>query len=261
MFGGKIPIFCSGYSYNTGDKCDCFAFENGTWNQAASLNTCRRYATSTLVTLTTGEERMLILGGREGLTALTSVESFDGYLWEDNDFANLPAGESQYCVAKINDTTLISMGGVENFQGRDSYFYNLLTNEWTLGPKLESPRNGLSCGVLNWNNPETGEFEKVVVAASGDYFSTVELLFMNGHDELGSSWVQGPILENEAYMSRIVEFENSVILVGGREGLDGKHLYQLDSPTGSWTLLPHKLKEARSSHVTFFIPDEITNCY
>ena len=90
--------------------------------------------------------------------------------------------------------------------------------------------------------------------------SSTELLFLDEHLNYKTKWVMGPLLPAGAYQGRMIEYEKSVIFVGGSDGVDGKHLYQLDSPQGQWKELDQVLKTRRSMHVAFLIPDEFVNC-
>ncbi len=105
-----------------------------------------------------------------------------------------------------------------------------------------------------WKNEETGKEEKVVVAASGALSTSVDLLFLD-HDEC--VWVKGPDLPERSFIGKIVEYRNSVVLVGGFEGL---HLYQLNSPEGPWIKMDQSIQERRG-HSAFLIPDELAECF
>ena len=71
----------------------------------------------------------------------------------------------------------------------------------------------------------------MVVVAGGDYtehefnfLSSVELLFL---DELEPSWIMGPSLPKALGFGTMVEFQNTVVVVGGKGSVDGRHLYQV----------------------------------
>jgi len=67
-----------------------------------------------------------------------------------------------------------------------------------------------------------------------------------------------------AISATMIEYNNSVILVGvdgPSEGVDSNHLYQLSSPTGQWVEMKQTLKQERSRHVSFLVPDNIVNCH
>ena len=68
----------------------------------------------------------------------------------------------------------------------------------------------------------------------------------------------------------VFNFRNSVILVGGGGepisnstlpvSFDGDQLFQLKSAQGPWVEMPQKLKEKRSQHTSFLIPDDLVKC-
>ncbi len=59
----------------------------------------------------------------------------------------------------------------------------------------------------------------------------------------------------------MIEFGNSVILVGGEGVVDGQHLYQLSGPNESWIEMKQTLKVSRFRHIAFLVPDELVNCH
>ena len=139
------------------------------------------------------------------------------------------------------------------------------TNKWTDGPFLNIGRKYLSCGILRWKIPESGKLIKIVVAAGGKNqgsdLSSVELLYLNDDDTNNGGWVMGPELPQTIYSSTMVEYNNSVILIGGRyDGSYNRHLYKLSSPNGTWSEMKQVLKTPRAFHVSFLVPDEIVNC-
>ncbi len=71
-------------------------------------------------------------------------------------------------------------------------------------------------------------------------------------------WVMGPPMPVSAPYSTMVEYNNSVILIGG---VDRRHLYKLSSPTEDWIEMRQTLKYKSTKHVSFLVPDEILNCH
>ncbi len=235
LFNKKMPIICGGGKPNRWvDSCDCYALQNQSWTKISSLNQCRRYPASALVSLEHEEEVLMITGGeKEWATPLKSVESYDGTDWEQGQVSVLPRGVWEHCLVKINSTTLLLIGGSETSGGPSSpvsatHFYDVNENQWIPGPTLNVARAGAGCGLLNWMNPQTNQMEKIVVASGGYESSTTELLYV---DRIGDySWVMGPALPTENYFPSMVEFQNSVILIGGGYPNGSKDLYQLTSP-------------------------------
>ena len=262
---GEIPIICGNEVFSRTDgSCDCFSLKDGQWHSISDLTECRRYPTSTTLFLEHNEEVLLIMGGRHGSTNVLTIESLNGSQWVQGRFSKMLNPVWEHCLAKINSSTLLSIGGMDGGSVYNAvpntFFFNGQDNKWTEGPTLKNARTGLSCGVLNWNNPETNQMEKVVVAAGGYSTDTVELLFLDGNKNTGS-WISGPSLPEAAWLSTMIEFQNSVILIGGELGVDGRHLYQLSSPSGAWVEMKQTLKEPRVGHMSFLVPDELVNCH
>ena len=270
LLRGSVPIICGG-SYEGKVQCDCHAYENGVWNTISSLNECRGASgfVSFSSTLDDDDDVLFIAGGSNEGKLLSTVETFDGNDWSQELFSDLTEPVMLQCLVKINDSMLMQIGGTldNNPSGATSttYFFNTIENIWSAGPKLSSPRFGHSCGVAYWKNPRTGVEENVVVVAGGFYnngavLSSVELLFLDSDD----GWERGPALPLTTAYGQMVEFDNSVILIGGMgmsPEMDGQHLYQLSSAEGSWIEMSQTLNEKRIEHVAFLIPDELVICH
>jgi len=270
LFQGQRPIICGGdKSSRFVDLCDCFELKGGSWVSIASLSECRRFASSSLSFQNgNGEELLIVAGGSStSFGDKKSVEAFDGNEWSLEKVSPLPTSVGEHCMVRINDSTLLSIGGYQNLAKwtSETNFYDSISNNWYAGPKLSVTQGEHTCGVLNWYNPDTDQNEKVIVVAGGynsaQYVSSTELLFLNEYETSQQGWVMGPNLPSAAEFPTMTEYNNSVILVGGAYGVDGQHLHQLSSPTGPWVEMKQTLKEKRSRHVSFLVPDEIVNCH
>ena len=193
-------------------------------------------------------------------------------MWNTIQVENLPEPVNVHCIVKINSSTILSIGGHgEHDNGeldyvKKTYLFNSQLNTWTPGPSLLRPRALLSCGILRWKNPKSNEVERIVVAAGGfdnpRVLSSVELLYLDRNESSSKSeWQKGPELPKAVKESTMIEYDNSVILIGGKGEVDGFHLYQLFSPNGSWLEMKQTLKTNRSLHVAFLVPDELVNCH
>ena len=183
-------------------------------------------------------------------------------------FADLPEPNWKPCLVKINNSLLLLIGGEtqDNPVTGNTFFFHIDENKWTPGPALNFPREGLGCGIIEWLNPSTDNLEKVVVAAGGVEFqrnvsSTVELLFLNQYSTENFSWSMGPSLPTPVSYATAVEFQNSIILIGGEVTMDGNNTYKLSSPNGTWVQMKQRLKEPRFCHAAFLVPDELVNCH
>jgi hypothetical protein len=206
-----------------------------------------------------------VTGGWDREFVSKEVETFEGNYWSTERMANLPATTAAHCLVKINSSTLMLIGGLtDNFEESitgNTYFFNVLDNEWISGPTLQTPRVIHSCGILHWNNLESGEMEDIVVVAGEEDLSSVELLKLNVSEPLNLRWEIGPNLPFQTYGSPMIEYQGSVIIVGGDEQSGRRHLYQLSSPVEPWVLMKQTLKYDHFLQVSFFVPDELVNCY
>ncbi len=271
LFMGKIPMICGGIL----NDCKCQAFQNGSWNIAPDLRECRSQAGSAILTNSDGKDIFFIFGGYGDKYGkiLNTTEAFDGAVWENDHTENLPESIFEPCIVKINSSTILSIGGtkflfLQGFTGPDkiknTYFYNAHTNKWTPGPSLHSPRSDLLCGKLKWKNPETSKMQDVIVAAAeiGTTEKTiVELLFLNDDGNSEGEWVFGPELHESTYYATMIDYNNSVVIIGGGLGEDGRsHLFQLSSPNRAWIKMNQTLKFEKSRPLSFLVPDELVSC-
>jgi hypothetical protein len=67
-------------------------------------------------------------------------------------------------------------------------------------------------------------------------------------------------LPNAAFVSTMLNYEDSLIMVGGIRGLEGDRLYRHSSPHGEWVEMKQTLKEKRGAHVSFLVPDHLVTC-
>ena len=243
--------------------CDCHALINRSWTQIANMTTCRHWVQGVSMSVADSEELFHIPGG----VGIASVDSFNGYTWNQTQVSNLPDTFYGYCLVKINSSSLLLIGGSHKsdpYGVRSStYFHDSISNTWRSGPNLQLPRMFHACAVLNWKNESSQKLERTVLVAGGYYgaaLTSVELLHLTSLDA-NLTWVWGSDLPKGSQFSAMVEYQNSVILVGGEGGIDGQEMYQLSSPDGPWVEMQQTLKEGRTKHVAFLIPDQIVDCH
>jgi len=260
---GGTPIICGG----GGNEGKCQAYQNGAWKFTSNSVESRTQGASAILTNSDGKDVLLIAGGYNTThSPLRTVETFDGAVW--NRQQEFPEPTISGCIVKLNSSTILHIGGgyyVGPQIMTNNYFYNLLSNKWTLGPPSKIGRYGLSCGILKWKNPESNQMEKVVVAAGGDgtnpsedATTSFELLYLNDDNSIKSNWMMGPKLPIVLINSNMIEYNNSVILIGGYYNL---RLLQLSSPKGPWIEMKQTLKKKIFGHVSFLVPDELVNCH
>lgn len=260
LFNDSVPMFCGGFGNDLNNKCECFGYHHSQWMSFTKLPNCRSSsAAAKLIDQDGRKARFVLAGGWSDTGQLNTVDAFDGKSWQS--LSNLPLPVSRHCMVTINATTLLSIGGLTgDSRSSKTYFFNSESNQWSLGPDLITPRDDLSCSTVNWKNPSNGQVEKVVVVAggfNGAVLSSVELLIINNIER---GWQDGPELPHKVSESVLVEYKNSVVLVGGFGDDDGKHLYQLKSRVGPWIQMETILPVSKSDHLAILIPDELTDC-
>ena len=91
--------------------------------------------------------------------------------------------------------------------------------------------------------------------------TSVELLFLNDFESHNYGWTPGPELSTGIRSSTLVEYQNGLILVGGKNTGADNHFYQLSSPRGPWITMEQTLIQERYLQTAFLIPDKIANCH
>ena len=142
LFRGTTLIICGGAS-NIQFENRCHSLENGAWKSMPSTNETR-HGTSSAVLSQTGSEMddILIIAG--GYPPTSSVESFDGKIWNETKFSKMPTTFNMGCMVKINNSMLMSIGGAKFSDPNDpvgeTNFFNVIENKWFAGPQLNIPR-------------------------------------------------------------------------------------------------------------------------
>ena len=117
LYVKTTPIICGGYTnvYSS----ECHTFVNGTWMSSPSLNEARGYSASVIFSSEgrVEDDIILITGGQNNVEGvLSTVESFDGQIWNETMFADLPTTILLHCMVKINNSMLMLIGGtIDNY--------------------------------------------------------------------------------------------------------------------------------------------------
>jgi hypothetical protein len=169
---------------------------------------------------------------------------------------SLPVGIALHCMALINSTAAIVMGGNKGdwTNSKNTHIFSSVNQEWSNGPALNQNKDVCVCGQIRAN----GQSPKTSVIVIDAKNLSVEVL---GEGE--TEWKFGPELPFSIGLTVLIEDEsNGIYLIGGLSaelGILDKILY-LPHAEANWQELPQKLKTKRHLHTAFFVPDEITNC-
>ena len=172
-----------------------------------------------------------------------------------------------HCMVKVDEHTFFMTGGrvySDHTEAR-TYFYDMVSRTWTLGPDMNQPRAHHRCEVFR--NPATNSLN-IIVMGGYDYehqteLDSVELLDL---DAGFWSWTLGPPLPVAVTYASSVSLGDSVISIGGEisneEGSsDQLHELICTEENGCfWETLPQTLKYPRWGHVAMLIPDDLAGC-
>jgi len=168
LYNRKTPIICGGV--DGGYHCECHSLKDGAWQSIQSLNECRAFSASSVfqIQITNEDDDIIFItgGSKDVSTTLSTVESFDGNVWNQTMFTDLPTTIGFHCMVKINNTMLLQIGetvdDVYTGTTENTYFFDIIQNKWISGPKLNVGRIQHSCAVMNWMNPDTDNEEQVI---------------------------------------------------------------------------------------------------
>ncbi len=205
--------------------------------------------------------KILAAGGSSG-TFLNSAEILTDQGWESK-IPSLTVNIVNHCMVTVNSTTVMVIGGWQNYQYSVKTFYFTIGDQgWTQGPDSMHNRRLHSCGKIRRDSQSQ---EMTIIVAGGydgvsPFLSSVEIL-----NKSSNEWQSGPELPFAIDLSQMIEDQKGgVVLVGGRASSNGSlyTLYQL--PHGGqdavWTKMEQKLKTGRECHTAFLVPDNIVDC-
>ncbi len=245
-----FPIICGGQQDGTHSN-RCYSLKNNEWVSSSSMNSVRSYAAA--VQLPDG--KILVTGGYNGSLDHSSAEMLTEEGWESN-IPSLPVAIAQHCMVAVNSTTVMVLGGFQNYQvsGRTFYF-TPEKGSWSQGPNLKYMRRRHSCGRVR--RDKESQAMSIIVAGGSDnsfYLSSVEIL-----DESSHEWWTGPELPFGIQYSQMVDDpQGGVILIGGESKLIGytETLYQLPhgGKDAEWIKMEQELSFGRHLHTAFLVP-------
>ncbi len=246
------PIICGGVQ-NRSTANSCYSLENGAWVSSNSMNSARAEAAAVLM-----EDGQLLVTGGVYIpgSAVNSSEMLTDKGCK-NEMPSLPVKINYHCMVQVNSTTVMAVGGSQNYYSSgNTFYYNAKTQSWTEGPALKMPRTNHRCGRIRKSQNSA---EMSIIVVGGSNFESVEIL-----DEGSNEWRAGPAIPFGTYNPEMVNYpKGGVVMIGGEaEKIDSTKLYQLSHGGNDavWTEMKQKLTVGRSRHTAFLIPDNIVNC-
>jgi len=159
---------------------------------------------------------------------------------------NMPSVRSAHCVAQLNSTTMMLVGGFE--LGHKVDFFNVDTQQWiNYGPPTKFEHGHPGCVSFT----DTDGKEKVMVM--GDYYYSVAGQKVELFD--GESW---ELLDDPPFAMTAVNavLYKDKIIVTGQDGSYDPFLssWEFDINTRTWAP-GFQMNPAISQHVSFLVPD------
>jgi hypothetical protein len=172
----------------------------------------------------------------------------------------MPTSVKEFCQVQVNSTTLLFVGGrlANNKYYMDTLFYNLLTNIWTVGPKLNAGRYDHSCGIIKEKN---GTYVFALFGL-GTGEKTSEFLNLTSIEK---GWTTDkkkiPTKYPRLHVSSAVSSKNGIYLVGGFTHIGkwkgSKEIYHRKCLDCDWKTLPQKLRYDRYGHNAMLLPESL----
>ena len=249
----EIPLVCGGGPATH----ECNLFVNGSWVSSQPM-TDSRYLSSVIKSPFADDSRSLFVTG-SFYPLLNSADVFVNEKWEVGPILPLHIGD--HCMAMINSTALMLIGGMQDNVVHSTSTHILDTNslQWIAGPELKFGRRSHRCARIP-SNKHSSEYSIIVVGGfNNNEMSSVEIL-----DEGSNEWRRGPELPFPICCSALVEHPlGGVVLIGGRAKYDNKlnTIYHLQhaGDDAQWELMPQRLQQARCFHTAFLVPDKIAD--
>ncbi len=249
------PLICG----NSWRPYNCFSLAGNQWINSSGFNSRKEDFAISPSPYPSNDQKLFVTGSKDTVKVLTQQG------WKTLP-QRLPVEIQRHCSVLVNSTTVMIIGGFQNFSlSSDTFFFNTENEIWRAGPQLKNNRYWHSCGRIR-KNSQSQDFSIIVgggITEDGNgwlFLSSVEILDLGANE-----WRKGPNLPFGITHAQMVEDPNGgVVLVGGEsyhtDYLDT--LYQL--PHGGeeavWIKMEQKLKIGRNSHVAFLVPDDVVDC-
>jgi hypothetical protein len=192
----ETPIICGADPIN----CICFALINNQWSNSANYSHCHILNSPLGSHLPMPPHNDAILSMQNLQDKKSTLQSLNAVTGKTKAFADHKPFIGN-CLAKINSTFIVSVGGqsLTDYETSDTSFLDLTNNQWTEGPQPKYKHFYQPCATLNFRNETSGGTEEVVVAVG----QKVELLTVG---QLDRGWVEGPALPFKVGGAKLVEY-------------------------------------------------------
>ncbi len=235
---------------------ECHVFAGNKSQETITLNSPRRYPAISVI----NEDSIIITGGlnaSNNLNDVSSAEIVSSTTLTASKLPDLPKPLSMHCMARINKTTLMALGGSSGLgHSSETFFYLTDKKTWIIGPTLIEPRCDFLCGVLN---DSTIKGIQIMVVTGGYDNPTTAILPLN-HGPLVWQTIDyqfpkplpwGSSMVTTSDGKNLILVSNEKIFKFGCTWLECKWQPMVES---------EKLDHAKNHILALRIPDEIVDC-
>ena len=176
---------------------NCFSFRSNSWEIFSFLSSSRWNAAITPLPYSNETQQYLVTGGiQSDYESLTTWEMPNRDPWKFSS-GLLPVLIFGHCMTIVNSTTVLMIGGIQDWSGDSSrtYFFNTENENWVEGPALKVVRAYLTCGRIK-KDSQSSQYTTIVIGGAGEggTLSSVEIL-----DDGSNEWQTGPELPIPSY--------------------------------------------------------------
>ena len=219
---GGIEKTESGYAETS--ECFKWTYGSGEWLRSpniSAMNVSRNQAGAVQL-----GDNFWMTGGKNADSSnilSTELRSSDG-TWTFHD--DLPLSMYGHCMARINNTHVISVGGHNSGGLKDlkkAYMYSI-SGGWQTLTEMGTKRNLPACSVLGDNVFVAGGW-------NGGKITSTEIYSISSNQ-----WQAGPALPKESHQAKMITIDNAIYHIGGQP--TEKDILRLDpddSTSSGWT--------------------------
>lgn len=120
------------------DRVEVFDLRTRTWSLARPLQQAR----SDHAAVALADGRVMVIGGNDATTLLSSVELYDSRTDTWRSAAPLPRARTQHTAVLLRDGRVLVVGGIDSDGGATdtTFLYDPRTDTWADGPRMTVPR-------------------------------------------------------------------------------------------------------------------------
>jgi hypothetical protein len=140
------PIICGGQaSISPTHRSECFTLDSS-WTALPSMKTPTSWGQFAPSPFANKSHHLVSSGGHSGQVAFNRMDVLTQQGWEG--LTALPEAIHVHCMLLVNSTTLMTIGGVNGNTLNKTWIFHSWSQNWVLGPDLNTARYGHGCAKI-----------------------------------------------------------------------------------------------------------------